>query len=233
MPLLFKSAPPQLTFSQLVPFFLLPAEIGLLTQIATVPSTAQKILAIALALFCPELTRMAWVDLRDATAVENRVKETVSESAKPPEEVAHVQKETPPERKLAGQTKDRIATQTKPQTDKQITRFRRVVISTIVLEATGFYLAWRSLPVGAIVIIFSQLWFNLLAGVQIHPAAQPPVVPFPLSRRKAVLVANAIALSLLCLWPISAIRQIIAIGLLTLISIFLIVKYGFSHPAQN
>ena len=111
-----------------------------------------------------------------------------------------------------------------------LSRFHRVVISTIVLELFGFYLAQQFLAIGATVIIFSQLWFNLLAGVQLHPEEPAPVVPFGIGDRKAVLIANGLALSLLCCWPIESVRSALATGLLTLIVLFLIIKYGLSKP---
>lgn len=192
MPFLAQTSP-----RQLVPFLFLPAGLGLITQAITTPYVAQKILAIALFLFCPELARMAWVDLQNIDAV-----------------AAVIPKDP----------KDSFITEA-------LTPFHRVVVSTIVLELFGFYLAQPFLVIGAIIIIFSQLWFNLLAGIQLCPEAAIPVVPLGMSDRKAVLIANAIALSLLCCWPIESVRPALATGLLILITLFLLIKYGLSKTA--
>lgn len=187
----------QVSFRQIVPVLFLPAGLGLVIQAIAAPSLDQKILSFALFLFCPELARMAWVDLKDVAMTAETIKED---------------------------SEDLSLTQS-------LSRFHRVVVSTIVLELLGFYLALRFAAIGAIVIIFSQLWFNLFAGVQLRIAEPVPIVPFGIGDRSAVLMANAIALLLLCFWPMEPVRTALAIGLLTLITLFLLIKYGFSETA--
>ncbi len=178
----------------LIPLLFLPAGLGLLLQSvagsADSTTVSQRLLSLALALFCPELARMAIVDLNNIAAV--------SES---------------PE-------------------DSCLRRFKRVVVSTVVLEAAGFYVALVSLQWGAIAIIFSQLWFNLLAGIQLHPEQSPSITPLGISGRRTVLAANALGLGLIALWPIQAIRIWLAGGLLMLITLFLLIKYGWPQTAQ-
>ncbi len=159
---------------------------------AIAPSLAQKILAFALALFCPELARMAWIDLKNIELV--TVVETSTAASQP---------------------------------SQQLNRFYAVVVSTIALEATGFYLTFGSLPVGAIVIVLSQFWFNLLASIQLYPAKSVPVVSFGILDRQAILAVNAVTAGLLCLWPIQSMRLGLAIALLVLVTLFLTIKYGF------
>ncbi|MEM8504618.1 MAG: hypothetical protein AAF716_15855 [Cyanobacteria bacterium P01_D01_bin.1] len=129
----------------------------------------------------------------------------------------------------------------KEEEDTRLDRFFLVVISTIVLEVFGFYTALLSLPVGALVVVFSQLWFNLLAGLQLHPGRSPAVVSFGLSKRFSVLLANAAGLFLLSLWFIPTLssalswelapsfviqlRRCLSGGLLALVVLFLLVKY--------
>ena len=186
-----------------VPLIFLPASLGLLAEVFVAPSADQKVLAIALLLFCPELARMAWVDLDNIAAVTNTSAE------------------------LLALEQSQLDLQ-----GRELSNFRRVVVSTIVLEATGFYVASVSLPGGAAIVILSQLWFNLLAKIQIVPAAPATVEPFGLSDRTTVLSANAVALALLCLWPIlwtiPSAHLVLSSGLLALIVLFLIIKYGFS-----
>lgn len=171
-----------------LPFF--PAGLALLIHAVGPIPLAERILALALTLFCPELARMAFVDLRNISAIAQ-------------------------------------------QQDPRLQRFRKVTYSTIVLEIVGFYTALVSLPVGALTIIASQLWFNLLADVQLWPKETSAVVPLPVSDRRAVLIANGIGLGLLGLWPIQKIRIGLAVGLLILITLFLVVKYSGLSLSQD
>ena len=169
------------SFFVFLPF--LPAGLTLLFHAIGSTSLAERILALALTLFCPELARMAFVDLRNISAIAQ-------------------------------------------QEDPQLQRFRKVVYSTIVLETVGFYTALVSLPIGASVIIVSQLWFNLLADIQLWPKETPAIVPLPANDRRAVLIANGIGIGLLGLWPIQETQIWLASGLLTLVTLFIVVKYS-------
>lgn len=171
----------------LIPLLFLPAGLGLLIQGFHLTLVADRILALALALFCPELARMARVDLENIAAI-------IQSPAQSPAE-------------------DRLS------------HFHRVAVSTIVLEMVGFYTALVSLPWGAITIIFSQLWFNLLAGIQLRPEATPTIVPLGISDRCTVLIANGLGLALLSCWPISSVRIWLASGVFVLIVLFLFIKY--------
>ncbi|KPQ37472.1 MAG: hypothetical protein HLUCCA11_00050 [Phormidesmis priestleyi Ana] len=160
----------------------IPAGILLLFTTVTAQTAAERILAIALTLFCPELAHMAQVDLENI--------------------------------RLHGHLQD-----------SRLQRFRKVTTSTVVLELIGLYVALFSLRWGTVVIIASQLWFNLLANIQLSPGASPAVIPFGIADRKAILIANTVGLSLLLLWPIAAAQAWLASGLLLLIALFLIIKY--------
>lgn len=186
------------SWRSLVPVLFLPAGLGLLMEISAAATTAERVLAAAIALFCPELARMAWVDLSNVAAVTQQTEQ------------------------VAEQMAEQMAEQAR---DSRLNRFHAVVISTIVLEITGFYLAMLSLPGGAIAVIFSQLWFNLLADIQLYPGQTPAIVPFGRADRRAVLIANGIGLGLLGLWFWQEIRIWLASGLFLLIIIFLLIKY--------
>ena len=176
--------------SRLAPILFVPAGALLTVQVMAPESiTSSKLLALALALFCPELAHMAGVDLKNVLAVFSNWPSLSEE-------------------------------------DSRLTRFYNVVASTVALEITGFYMALFSLPVGAAIIIASQLWFNLLADVQLAPEKTPPIVQFGASKRKLVIVANIVGLSFLLLWPIQAAQTFLALGLLILIVLFLLIKYG-------
>ncbi|MGC1219637.1 MAG: hypothetical protein WA783_18120 [Phormidesmis sp.] len=160
-----------------------PAGIGLSIHLLQLQLLSDRLLAMALLLFCPELARMAWVDL---------------------ENIARVKAQ---------------------QEDSHLNRFYTVVVGTIVLELLGFYSALLSLQWGGLIIIFSQLEFNLLAGIQLWPQETPAVVEFGISKRWPVLIANTVGMALLGFWFISHIRIWLAGGLLLLIIIFLLLKY--------
>ncbi len=178
-----------------VPLLFVPAGMGLVWQIVYHETIAHQLLALALALFCPELARMAKVDL------------------------------------------DNIAATMQQVADTRLSRFLSVVVSTIVLELLGLYIALVSLPMGALVIVGSQLWFNLLAKLQLQPKQTPAVVTFGISRRIPVLAANMVGLLLLSLWfvPVLApglalggatqVRRWLGGGVLALVVLFLLIKY--------
>ncbi len=146
---------------------------------------------------------------------------------------------------------DNIATvqQTVLQMDKQteesrLGRFLLVVVSTIVLELLGFYVALFFLPVGALIVVFSQLWFNLLAQLQLQPEQSPAIVSFGIFQRAPVLLADSVGLVLLSLWFAPLLSSLISIelmpsfviqlrrglggGLLALVLLFLLIKYVIS-----
>lgn len=167
----------------------LPAGLGLLFQVAEAATAADRLLALALTLFCLELAHMAQVDLENAAIVTAASEE-----------------------------------------DSRLSHFYKVVISTIVLEAAGFYVALFSLQWGAMVIIASQIWFNLLAGIQLFPHEATKVVSFGIAERLAILAANAVGIGLLSFWFVESAQVWLASGLLILIVLFLVIKY--KKPTQ-
>ncbi len=171
----------------LVPLLFFPAGAGLLIHLFQLQPLSERLLAAALALFCPELARMAWVDLENISKVK--------------------------------------AQQEDSYLGDHLRRFYIVVVGTIVLELLGFYSALLSLQWGGLIVIFSQLWFNLLAGIQLCPQEMPAASELGVSERWPILAANAVGIALLGLWFISSIRVWLAGGLLLLIIIFLLLKY--------
>ena len=196
-----------------IPFLFIPAGVGLLVQSALYPSAAQTILAIALAMFCPEIARMAWIDLQNIETIAAST-DALSIDKVPNPSAATKQKASD------NSAEPSLATQ-------QLRKFHAVVVSTIALEATGFYLSLLSLPLGALIIILSQLWFNLLANVQLYPARSIPIVPYSIADRKVLIAVNTLTTVLLCLWPIASTRLALSLTLLTLASLYLLIKYIF------
>ena len=209
---------------QFVPFLFVPAGVGILFRLIYAQTLPEQLLSMALLLFCPELARMAKVDLDNVAAVTSQsspspLPATSSPTTQLPNQLS---KQRPkPSSELRPETSSEERSE-----DSRLIPFQRTVVSTIVLELLGFYTIPVSLQWGGIIIIFSQLWFNLLAKVQLFPAQPQSVSSFGLLERLPVLIANTIGLALLCLWPMLEYRLWLAIGLLTLIIIFLLVKYA-------
>jgi hypothetical protein len=224
--------PTQFWFSRFIPLLFLPPGSGLLFHSATSATLAERLLALALALFCPELAHMAQVDLDNIAAIlrrngytplENSFASVITVLRQPPSPFVE-----PDAEDAHAEDANTVAQRSSAHLpeDSRLNRFYKVTTSTIVLEIVGFYLALLSLQWGALLIILSQIWFNLLAAVQLHAKETPAVVSFGIADRQAVLVANAIGFGLLCSWPIEAARTWLASGLLVLIVLFLIMKYG-------
>lgn len=179
-------SPFRVLLASFIPLLFAPAGLMLLVQVAIAPTVAESLIALALALFCPELAYMARVDLQNVMAIA-------------------------------------------PEEDSRLDHFYPIVVSTIVLEITGLYTALLSPHWGAMGVIASQIWFNLLAKIQLFPGEVPAIRSFGVLERRPVLIANGIGLGLLLLWPVQIIRIWLAAGLLFLIVLFLIIKYGVSR----
>lgn len=189
----------------------LPASVGLLRQSVLLQSLPERLLSLALTLFCIELARMAVVDLDNAAAIaSNQITAAQGDTEEDTEEDTE------------GNTPENAD---KNADEKALSKFRAVVNSTVVLELIGFYGSLGFVASGAAVVIFSQLWFNLRVNVQLWPGLNPAVTPFELQQRIPVLVANILALLLVSLWFISSWQLWLASGLLILITCFLLVKY--------
>jgi len=208
-PLLWLSKYP--VVARLVPLVFVPAGVTLLTRslgsvgigpaaIALTP--AEQLLSIALLLFCIELSWMAYVDLNNVRLISSHTNTCKAEQAE-------------------GSAADEQLEQS-----SLLNRFLGVLASTIVLETTGFYVALFSLLAGALLVVTSQIWFNLFSGVQLFPAQSHPIVLFGPRQRIDVLAANGVAFSSLCLWPAFSMELPAAICLLLLITLFLILKYA-------
>lgn len=117
--------------------------------------------------------------------------------------------------------------QVKQQTqDSRLARFYRATLSTIALELLGFYSAAVWLGWGAIAVLFSLVWFNLVAGIQLHPGQKVAVQTWGIPERLPVLCADGIGLVLMGLWMARIAPLTIAIGLLGLVVAYGWMKYA-------
>ncbi len=112
--------------------------------------------------------------------------------------------------------------------DARLKRFYAATVSTIALELLGFYTATLWLGWGSIVILLSQIWFNLWAGIQLYSAEKVTIQTWGIPQRIPVLGADAIALVLVSLWMLKIAPLAIATGLLGLVVLYGWMKYGLS-----
>lgn len=116
-----------------------------------------------------------------------------------------------------------------PKKEPKLDRFFWVTIGTVTVELIGLYLAPVSLSSSAIVILLSQVGFNLLTQVQLMPE-MPDMVdkiqPWGIRDRAVVLIADCLGIGLVVLgqcgyWPIGT-----SVGLLMMVVIYGVIKYG-------
>jgi hypothetical protein len=110
--------------------------------------------------------------------------------------------------------------------DARLNNFYRVTISTVVLELLGFYGSSFWLGWGAILVLLSQVWFNVLAGIQLQPMEENPIQSWGIPERSIVLLADGIGLILVGLWILQIAPLWMASGLLAMIVIYGWLKYA-------
>jgi hypothetical protein len=180
-----------------------PAIVTLLWQSIVQPEVAQKLLAIALLLLSLDLLKMAIFDL---------------------EQVALVQSRWP---------KSSDPTVLIDATDPRLAWFQRVTIVTIVFEMVGLYGSWISLSWGAIVILLSQVGFNLFAQVQLLPDQSEMIQPFGIRDRAIVLIADGLGIVLAAIGLSGRYPGETSAGLLGMVVLYGVVKFSQerSNPA--
>ncbi|MFH7026452.1 MAG: hypothetical protein ACHBN1_13850 [Heteroscytonema crispum UTEX LB 1556] len=102
--------------------------------------------------------------------------------------------------RMAAKDLQQIAEAKKQVNDIRLDTFSTITISTIIIELFGFYASSVWLGWGSILILISQVWFNLFAGLKIHPSAEIIIQPWKISERLPVLIADFIGLVLVSLW---------------------------------
>ncbi|MBD2329380.1 hypothetical protein [Alkalinema sp. FACHB-956] len=108
----------------------------------------------------------------------------------------------------------------------QLEQFHRVTIATIVVELLGFYSAIGWLGWGVAIVLLSQVGFNIFAGIQLQPKASAPIIPWGIRDRLPVFIADGLGLVLIGCWLAGVQPLVMALGLLGMVSIYGLVKYG-------
>ncbi|HEY9642648.1 MAG TPA: hypothetical protein V6C57_19330 [Coleofasciculaceae cyanobacterium] len=109
--------------------------------------------------------------------------------------------------------------------DDRLDQFYRVTVSTIGLELLGFYIASVWLGWGGLLVLLSQVWFNLLANVRLHPGDKILIHSWDMAERLLILSADGIGIVLVSLWILQIAPLGMALGLLGLMMIFGWIKY--------
>ncbi|NJN49113.1 MAG: hypothetical protein HC805_04125 [Alkalinema sp. RL_2_19] len=107
----------------------------------------------------------------------------------------------------------------------QLTRFDWMTRSTIAFELIGFYVSSQWLAWGCICVLLSQVWFNLLAGVQLLPTTEQPIQPFGIRDRAVILVADSLGIGLASGYAAEIQPCGMAIGLLSMVCLYGMIKY--------
>ncbi len=181
-----------------------PSIAALLWQAIVQPAAAQKLLAIALLLLSLDLLKMAIFDLEQVALVQSRwAKSSETSSAQ---------------------------TVLIDETDPRLTWFQRVTIVTIVFELLGLYGAWISLSWGAIVILLSQVGFNLFAQVQLLPEQTDMIQNFGVRDRAIVLIADVLGIVLTTIGLSGYFPLVTSAGLLGMVILYVLIKFS---PARS
>ncbi|AFZ02610.1 hypothetical protein [Calothrix sp. PCC 6303] len=105
-------------------------------------------------------------------------------------------------------------------TDHRLEIFYRITISTIVIELLGFYLCSVWFGWGAIVILITQIWFNLFANLKIDLDSDISLQTWKITERIAVLSADIGGLILVILWMQGIASDLIAWGLFGMVILY-------------
>jgi hypothetical protein len=102
--------------------------------------------------------------------------------------------------RMAAKDLQQIAEAKKQVNDIRLDTFSTITIITIIIELLGFYASSVWLGWGSILILLSQVWFNLFAGIKIHSSTETVIQSWKISERLPVLIADLLGLVLISLW---------------------------------
>jgi len=112
--------------------------------------------------------------------------------------------------RMAVKDLQKIAEAKKLVIDTRLDKFYIITVTTIIVELLGFYMSSFWLGWGSIIILLSQVWFNLLAAIKIKISSQTSakstidiIEPWTISERLPVLIADVLGLVLISFWMLS------------------------------
>ncbi|MEA5571434.1 hypothetical protein [Calothrix sp. UHCC 0171] len=108
--------------------------------------------------------------------------------------------------------------------DIRLDNFYIVTVMTIVIELVGFYASAVWLGWGSIIILVSQVWFNLLATVKIKTSPKNIIENWKISERLPVLIADIVGLILVSVWMLKFASFWISLILGGMVVVYLSIK---------
>jgi len=113
--------------------------------------------------------------------------------------------------------------------DSRLDSFYTITVSTIIIEILGFYTAAVWLGWGIILVLLSQVWFNLFAGIQIQLSPEIVIQSCGIPQRSLVLIGDVLGLILIALWMMRIAPLEIVLGLWAMAIVYGGVKYIYSE----
>jgi uncharacterized membrane protein YiaA len=117
--------------------------------------------------------------------------------------------------------------------DIRLRYFYYTTISTIALELIGFYVASVQLGWGIILVLGSQVGFNLLANIRLQPTESVIIQDKPFSEQVTVLIADIIGLILIGFWMNAIAPVSIVLTLWTMAIAYACIKIVLSWREKN
>jgi hypothetical protein len=117
--------------------------------------------------------------------------------------------------------------------DVRLRYLHYVTICTIALEFIGFYVASVQLGWGIILVLGSQVWFNVWANIRIQPTGSVIIQDKPFSEQIAVLIADIVGLILIRFWMNAIAPLTIVLTLWTMAIAYGCIKYFLSLQEKN
>jgi tellurite resistance protein TehA-like permease len=108
--------------------------------------------------------------------------------------------------------------------DTRLNSFYQVTAITIIIELIGFYISSIWWGWGSILILISQVWFNLFASIKIQYSSKISIQAWKVTDRLPVLIADIVGLALVSLWMLQIGSDWIAWGLFGLVVVYGSVK---------
>jgi hypothetical protein len=108
--------------------------------------------------------------------------------------------------------------------DSRLEFFSLITNSTILIEVLGFYLSSIWFGWGAILILISQVWFNVFANIKIDLEPEACLQTWKIRERLAVLIADICGLILVIFWMNEIASDWIAWGLFGMVILYGSVK---------
>lgn len=122
--------------------------------------------------------------------------------------------------RMAVKDLQQIADAKKQIKDTRLNSFYQVTAITIFIELIGFYISSIWWGWGSILILISQVWFNLFASIKIQHSPKISLQTWKVTDRLPVLIADIFGLFLVSLWMLKIGSEWIAWGLFAMVIVY-------------